>query len=83
MQNQNIKACRMKFRGQALTSTGMSGSFNPPQGQPEPQRNLAGGVPLQAPNKRVTLCAYVIYLVTSTPNAAYVGTGLGWQNANP
>ena len=30
MQNQNIKTCRRKFRGQTLTSTGMSGSFNPP-----------------------------------------------------
>ena len=29
MQNQNI-TCRMKVRGQTLTSTGMSGSFNPP-----------------------------------------------------
>ena len=30
MQNQNIKTCGMKFRGQTLTSTGMSGPFNPP-----------------------------------------------------
>ena len=30
MQNQNIKTRRMKFRGQTLTSIGMSGPFNPP-----------------------------------------------------
>ena len=30
MQNQNLKTCRMQFRGQILTSTRVSGSFNPP-----------------------------------------------------
>ena len=39
MQNQNIKTYRMEFRGQTLTLTGMSGSFNPP---PTPTCPLLG-----------------------------------------
>ena len=36
MQNQNTKICRMKFRGQSLTSTRMSGPVNPPPHTPSP-----------------------------------------------
>ena len=81
MQNQNIKTCRMKFRGQ--TSTGMSGSFNPPRGSPGHREMwLVGYLCRHLTNGWPSVCAYVIYLVTSTPDAAYVGTGLGWQKAN-
>ena len=34
MQNQNTETCRMKFRGQTLTSTGTRGPSNPPYSIP-------------------------------------------------